>query len=266
MDTVLLQQWKNALSTVMDTSEAEACFRTYLLWLSDNNLTLQENSMHEVIAKLLTHEPLQYILGEAWFYGMALRVNKHTLIPRPETEELCDIIIKNSPEKNLKILDVGTGSGCIPITLLKNKPRWKATALDIDTGALETASYNAVKQGVSDRITFLQIDFINGFNSSEKWELIVSNPPYIDWEEMKNMEQNVLKWEPHTALFPEGKDPLIFYKKIAELLMDQDKGCAVWAEINPVFADETLQIFNSYSIKKLIKDMSGKWRFIHIIK
>lgn len=266
MTSLFRQDWTKALLSVMDVLESEACFRTYSLWLSDNNQELEEKAMHKVLKRLLKHEPLQYILGEAWFYGMGLRVNKNTLIPRPETEELCELIIKSTTNNSLKILDVGTGSGCIPIALLKNKPCWKATALDIEAGALQIAKENAIQQGILDRVIFIQTDFINDFITSDKWDIIVSNPPYIDSAEQSEMLKNVLEWEPHAALFPEGKDPLIFYKKLAELLKTQSAGCNLWAEINPALAEETLLIFKGFSEKVLIKDMSGKQRFIHAVK
>ena len=252
MNPILRQDWINALAPVLEPEETEACFRTYTAWLKDKNLELQETSMQAVIGRLQRHEPIQYILGEAWFYGMAFKVNNHTLIPRPETEELCDMIIKSTASQNLNILEVGTGSGCIPVTLLKHKTNWKATAIDIDPVALSIAAENALIQGVSERITFIQADFTIGFSSADKWNLIVSNPPYI--------------WEPHTALFPDGNDPLIFYKKLADLLYLQNSPCELWAEINSSMATETLHIFDVFPSKKLIKDMSGKWRFLHVMK
>lgn len=266
MDAKFQEQWMAATAPALGREEAEACLRTYALWLKDRNLPFTANEIKSVTDRLINHEPIQYILGEAWFYGIALQVNRHTLIPRPETEELCEMIINSTAGKNLNILDVGTGSGCIPIALLKLKPDWKATALDIDQDALAIAALNANAQDIAERIIFGQADFTLGFSSQEKWNLIVSNPPYIDLAEKANMERNVLDWEPHTALFPKGQDPLIFYKKLAELLFDQNMGCELWAEINSALAEETLLIFNPFSKKELIKDMSGKFRFLHVVK
>lgn len=265
MNPPLRQEWINALAPVLGPEETEACFRIYADWLKDKNQELQQTSMEDVIRRLRRHEPIQYVLGEAWFYGMAFIVNKHTLIPRPETEELCDMIIKSNAGENLRILDVGTGSGCIPVTLLKHKIDWTATALDIDREALAIAEKNAQIQGVSERISFKQTDFIKGFSSADKWDLIVSNPPYINMAEKATMESNVLDWEPHTALFPKGNDALIFYKKLADLLYRQNSNCVLWAEINSALAEETLHIFNGFRFKKLIKDMSGKLRFLQVI-
>lgn len=249
MDARLKQTWMSAVTPAMGMDEAEACFRTYIMWLNDRHLTLEADNMKSVTDRLATFEPIQYILGEAWFYGMAFKVNRHTLIPRPETEELCEIILKNTPDKNLNLLDVGTGSGCITITLLKQKANWKATALDIDSKALGIAAENAKTQGVSDRVKFEVTDFIQGDISSEKWELIVSNPPYVDVKEKTELLRNVLDWEPHSALFPEGSNPLIFYIKLAELLKNQNVGSALWAEINPIYAEKTLELFGAFSKK-----------------
>ena len=266
MDARLKQTWMSAVSPAMGIDEAEACFRTYTMWLNDRNLTLQADDMKMITDRLAAFEPIQYILGEAWFYGMAFKVNRHTLIPRPETEELCDIILKNKPNENLNILDVGTGSGCIPITLVKHKVNWKATAMDIDSEALGIAAENAKIQGVSNRINFEKQDFLQGDIASKKWDLIVSNPPYVDAAEKSAMLRNVLDWEPHAALFPKGSDPLIFYIKLAELLKNQNVGCTLWAEINPIYAEKTLKLFGTFSKKELIKDLNGKFRFLHVLK
>lgn len=266
MDAPQRQQWINALLPAMDSAEAEACYRIYSLWLKDKNTEPADIQIQEIISRLLAHEPIQYILNEAWFYGMAFRVNGSTLIPRPETEELCELIIKNTADINLNLLDVGTGSGCIPIALLKYKTGWKATALDINNEALRIAEINAHIHGVEDRIIFTEGDFLDNYSTSETWDLIVSNPPYIDAMKYAGMQKNVLDWEPHTALFTPGNDPLIFYKKLAGLFYKQPFKCSLWAEINPVYAKETLQIFNAFSNKELIKDMSGKWRFLHAVK
>lgn len=254
------------VASVLGNDEATACFQTYERWLEDRNLPLQQVPMQEIIDRLLTHEPIQYILGEAWFYGLRFRVNQSTLIPRPETEELCDLISKNNQRENLYLLDVGTGSGCIPITLLHIHKSWTATALDINRHALDIAIQNAEIAGVSNRIQFEYGDFIESFNASKQWDLIVSNPPYIDRKEINNLKANVIEWEPHSALFPDSSDPLIFYKKLAALLSEQHTGCELWAEINSDYASETFILFNAFAKKELLKDMSGNLRFLHAIK
>jgi release factor glutamine methyltransferase len=266
MNTALKQEWMKSLSASLGLGEAEACYRIYERWLEDRNLELGQREMQIVIDRLLYHEPIQYIIGESWFYGLPFQVNKHTLIPRPETEELCELIIKKTTRKNLNILDVGTGSGCIPIAILKHKTTWKAKAIDIDREAINTAVINADNAGVSERIVFEVCDFINNDISLDKWDLIVSNPPYIDRAEQNTLNSNVIDWEPHAALFPEGNDPLVFYKKLAVLLNRQQKGCELWAEINHDYAAETLALFDVFSEKEIINDLSGNFRFLHAIK
>jgi release factor glutamine methyltransferase len=138
--------------------------------------------------------------------------------------------------------------------------------MDIDSEALGIAAENAKIQGVSNRINFEKQDFLQGDIASKKWDLIVSNPPYVDAAEKSAMLRNVLDWEPHAALFPKGSDPLIFYIKLAELLKNQNVGCTLWAEINPIYAEKTLELFGTFSKKELIKDLNGKFRFLHVLK
>lgn len=266
MNSELKQQWMQSLNAAMASEEAEACLRTYMSWLRDRNVEAEQTEIQRVINRLLLQEPIQYILGEAWFYGRAFQVNRHTLIPRPETEELCELIIKNTMRQNLKLLDVGTGSGCIAVTLLSHNSSWKATALDIDPEALNTAHINAQHADVADRMSFEICNFLQAYESDTHWDLIISNPPYIDRSEQDGLSPNVLDWEPHAALFPDGNDPLIFYKKLADLLHHQNKGCELWAEINNAYAGETHSLFHAFAKNELIKDMSGNERFLHVVK
>jgi release factor glutamine methyltransferase len=266
MNTALKQEWMKSLSASLGLGEAEACYRVYEQWLKDRNFEMSLSEMQTIIDRLLQYEPIQYILGEAWFYGMPFQVNRHTLIPRPETEELCELIIKKTKRENLNILDVGTGSGCIPIAILNHKTTWKATAIDIDRVAINTAIINARNAGVSKRIIFEECDFLANFSTHKKWDLIVSNPPYISRREEDSIKPGVIEWEPHTALFPVGSDPLVFYKKLAVVLGAQQKDCELWAEINQDYAAETLALFNVVSEKEIIKDMSGNFRFLHAVK
>lgn len=258
-------RWVAALSGMMDEAEAEANFRFYSQWLSDQQLEFAEDSFGETLERLKNHEPIQYILGEAWFYGKPFYVDSHTLIPRPETEELCDLILKQLPDLTMSIVDVGTGSGCIPVTLLQHRPNWQATALDIDAGALAVAKINAEKHGVSNRLQLIQHDFLAALPTVSA-NLIVSNPPYIHSSEAAAMDHNVLAFEPHAALFPEGSDVLIFYRQLAALLDTQTQNCALWAEINPRHAGETLELFHKFRKHQLHMDMSGKWRFLEVVK
>ena len=182
------------------------------------NAELDANKLAElqkIEVRLLTHEPVQYVLGEAWFYGRKLKVNPHVLIPRPETEELIELIIKENKKIDPTILDIGCGSGCIALTLQLEIPNAKVFAMDKSSGALEVTRTNMALYNAP--ITLLEANMLN----PEPWEaqlpqfdIIVSNPPYIDPGDKKTMENNVLLFEPKSALFAEHADPLIFYGEI----------------------------------------------------
>ena len=173
----------------------------------------------KVILRLKTQEPIQYILGTTEFYGLTFKVNKHTLIPRPETEELVDWVLSNLHDQDsmLDILDIGTGSGCIAISLAKNIPTARVSGLDISEKALEVAQENAVKNQVL--ASFCKKDILETTALKNKYDVMVSNPPYVRQLEKKAMNANVLDYEPGVALFVPNEDPLLFYRKIAQLAM-----------------------------------------------
>ena len=225
-----------------------------------------ELAIEPILKRLKTKEPLQYVLEEAWFYNYPFTVNSSVLIPRPETEELVEWILqycKNSNE-NLDLLDIGTGSGCIGITLKKKLNQATITALDISEEALKTAAENAIK--LDAEISFLQSNVLDKSN----WDLyplvniIVSNPPYIAHAEKEAMHGNVVEHEPHLALFVADTDPLIFYRKIAELgLLKLKPGGAVFLELNERFGNETATLFQERGYQTTIKkDMQGKDRML----
>ena len=211
--------------------------------------------------------PVQYILQEAWFYNLKFYVNKHVLIPRPETEELVDHILKEN--KNAKTyLDVGTGSGCIPVTIKKNNLLNSVYACDISTDALAVAKKNATLNKTE--IIFFLADALNTEQLLQKTEtnfdVIISNPPYIKYSEKELMTPSVLDNEPHLALFVEGDDTIIFYKKIIDLCKYKlNNNGKLYFEVNPLTADNVKE----YSLKsklfkkvELLKDLSGKVRFL----
>ena len=185
------------------------------------------------LLRLKKQEPIQYILGCTAFYGLSFKVNKHTLIPRPETEELVDWVLSNLHDQDsvLDILDIGTGSGCIAISLAKNIPTAKVSGLDISEKTLEVAQENAVKNQVL--VSFCKKDILETTALKNKYNVMVSNPPYVRQLEKKAMNVNVLDYEPGVALFVPNEDPLLFYRKIAQLAMVslQTKGW-LYFEIN----------------------------------
>ena len=172
------------------------------------------------LLRLQAQEPIQYILGSVAFYGLTFKVNKHTLIPRPETEELVDWMVSDFKNQGavLDILDIGTGSGCIAIALAKNLPKARFFAIDISENALVVAQENALKNQVL--VSFSQKDIVNTTALDKKYDVIVSNPPYVRQLEKKAMSVNVLDYEPSAALFVTNEDPLLFYRIIAQLAQD----------------------------------------------
>ena len=171
----------------------------------------EKEFVEEIYKKLVAHIPAQYIIGHAEFFGMQLKVDERVLIPRPETEELVDLILTENPEKNLKVLDIGTGSGAIALALVKNRPTWTITASDISQDALDLASKNAEIQNLN--IFLKKSDCFSEISS--KYDIIVSNPPYISRSDESEVGLNVLHSEPHLALFAD-EDGLAIYRKIAE--------------------------------------------------
>ena len=203
--------------------------------VSAKNITVFEKAL----LRLKKQEPIQYILGTTEFYGLTFKVNKHTLIPRPETEELVDWVLSNLHDQDsvLDILDIGTGSGCIAISLAKNIPTARVSGLDISEKALEIAKENAVKNQVL--VSFCQKDILRTTSLEKKYDVIVSNPPYVRQLEKKAMNANVLDYEPGLALFVPNEDPLLFYRKIAQLAMVslQTRGW-LYFEINEYLSKE----------------------------
>ena len=203
--------------------------------VSAKNITVFEKAL----LRLKKQEPIQYILGTTEFYGLTFKVNKHTLIPRPETEELVDWVLSNLHDQDrvLDILDIGTGSGCIAISLAKNIPTARVSGIDISEKTLEVAQENAVKNQVL--VSFCQKDILRTTSLEKKYDVIVSNPPYVRQLEKKAMNPNVLDYEPGVALFVPNEDPLLFYRKIAQLAMVslQTRGW-LYFEINEYLSKE----------------------------
>ncbi len=227
--------------------------------------------IYDAAKALKRNNPIQYVLNEAFFYNSVFFVNPSVLIPRPETEELVDIIIKDLMAINdarHKILDIGTGSGCIAVSLKKHIPSTSVYAIDFSNEALETAKKNAFLNNVS--VAFNNVDILNlnacSFMKDESpFTLIVSNPPYIKKSESQFMHKNVLDHEPHVALFVNSDDPIIFYKEIIDLCHTNltAKGW-LYFELNPLFAQDVknyADLVNLFNFTELLHDMSGKIRF-----
>lgn len=274
-----LQEWwfnaRKRLEGVYDKREAS----TVVQWLLEDSLKLNRTTFQLRLLKPLTEneqlllehqlarlekgEPLQYVTEVAEFYGRQFRVDPEVLIPRPETEELVGHILKSLPTKTpLKLMDVGTGSGCIAVSLQLERPELQVFALDISPTALAVAKWNASALGAF--VHFSQNDFLNEklWPQLVKPDVLISNPPYIGRAEAAQMTQQVLAHEPNIALFPPGEDALLFYKKLASFaLLAMPK--YVFLELNPLFANETAQLFYNVGYRtQLIKDMQGKDRIL----
>jgi len=229
----------------------------------------QQQELFETYTKqLLQHTPVQYVLHEAWFAGVNLYVDENVLIPRPETEELVEWVVeesKKSKVKSKKVLDIGTGSGCIPIALKKKLPAADMYALDVSEAALAVAEKNAETHNTP--ITFYQADFLDKstWKKFSKFDIIVSNPPYIKQSEEKEMRGNVLLHEPHLALFVPDEDALLFYRSIAEFgLIHLTEAGELFFEINEALGKEVAELLeeHGYANIELRKDMQGKDRMI----
>ena len=231
-----------------------------------NNKTNQQLS--DAFTQLLQHKPIQYVLGEAWFYHLKFNVNEAVLIPRPETEELVEMIIgsRKSLITDASILDIGTGSGCIAIAIKKNMPAAVVSAIDVSETALEVAAENAKQHSAN--INFMQMDFLDEstWDRLSQYHVIISNPPYIPNKEKEKLDKNVVDHEPHLALFVPDKDPLLFYDKIAAFGRSHlNSNGKIYLEVHEDLANEAKALFQKhYSYAEIKKDMFGRQRMLII--
>ena len=221
----------------------------------------EKQFVEEIYQQLATHKPAQYIIGYADFFGMQLTVDERVLIPRPETEELVELILAENPEENLKVLDIGTGSGAIALSLAKNRPDWSVTAVDISQDALDLATENAKVQNI--QIFLKKSDCFTEI--SEKYDIIVSNPPYISREDESEVGLNVLHSEPHLALFAD-EDGLAIYRRIAEDAREYLKdGGKIYLEIGYKQGQSVSDLFREHLPEKRVrtlKDQFGQDRMV----
>ena len=271
-------EWMASLSAQLSTySQAEA--ENLVFWLLEHHVCLRRADLQLAIPpavdrkplladfeRLLTGEPIQYILGEAPFYGRSFGVTRDTLIPRNETEELVHKIIKENLKSGLRVLDLGTGTGCIPITLALELQNPEVYALDVSVQALAVARKNALQLGA--KVEFLEGDLLGSIPNLALFDVLVSNPPYVPLRDQGEMHANVLNFEPHLALFVPDEDPLVFYRAIGVLGQQLLKnGGNLYLEIYENLADELVQLLGSqgYEQLRVHQDLNGKNRMLSAI-
>lgn len=272
--------FKRGLLRLYDTGEIEALTLMIISDISmvskaqvkafpEKNITqAQAEKFNNILQRLQTGEPVQYILGYTEFYGLPFKVSPAVLIPRPETEELVEWVLTSASNSKFAfghILDVGTGSGCIAISLKKNLPNSQVSAIDISIDALDVAKQNSDLNNV--KVSFIKADILNlkPQISDLKFDIIVSNPPYVTQDDKTQMHINVTDFEPHTALFVSEDDPLIFYNAIAGFaIQNLATSGVVFFEINEGLSKETIELLENKGFKniELRKDMSGRDRMI----
>ena len=231
----------------------------------------RESEIRNALLKLEQSEPYQYVIGESTFYGKDFVVTPSVLIPRPETEELVElalqrIALEKDFKEHLTIVDIGTGSGVIPIILKIHQPHAVVWGIDVSPEAIEIAKSNAQRH--LQKIEFVCMDYLRSSFPVQNVDVLISNPPYISEEERQNIERNVLGFEPYNALFAPGPDPLVFYRKLAKDAQSHLRsGGLVLVEINQKLGNETLDLFNKVCTRtELIQDLSGNDRFVVGIK
>ena len=276
------RQITNLLSPLYGAGEAKAMtriiFENIKGWSpvdvavkSNEHLTpFSLGQINDVLSQLLSYKPIQYVFGTAWFYGMKLKVTPDTLIPRPETAELVDLIVQENQRKDLRVIDLCTGSGCIAVALARNLPFSTVVATDISDAALAVARENA--KALYADVRFISSDLLTAQGraaAAGSYDIIVSNPPYIVDSEKKDMSPNVLEFEPHGALFVPDADPLLFYKAIFAFAgTSLVQGGKIYLEINPMFSERLLAEAskNGFVDASVLRDTYGLNRFLIAFK
>lgn len=273
-----IEQLRNGLAGVAEPQEVQAMIRIIcedIFNYDPVDVALrQERELPEfaqeritdLIARMRRHEPLQYIIGWARFHGHKFKVTPTVLIPRPETEQLVDLIVNENTASDLRVLDMGTGSGCIAISLARALKFASVDALDVSRDALAVARENAAALKV--KVRFFESDMLLP-QPAATYDIIVSNPPYICWSERESMERNVKDYEPGQALFVPDNDPLMFYKAIAPYAQQSlEKGGRLYLEINQRFGNEVKRLLEDYGFEdvRIIQDSFGKVRFAAAVK
>ncbi|MGE0019195.1 MAG: peptide chain release factor N(5)-glutamine methyltransferase [Draconibacterium sp.] len=275
-----IQYIKTELTGLYTETETEGLIRLIFEAVCGWSFTMQQirkseiigpeelDKIKSIVARLKQFEPIQYILGETYFFGLQLKVTPTVLIPRPETEELVDLIIRGNSDGNLTILDIGTGSGCIAIALKSRLNKAEISGIDISEKALKIARKNGTLNRLN--VQFFQADILNW--QKYDWpffDVIVSNPPYVTKSEKELMHKNVLDFEPSNALFVNDTDPLLFYRTIAQFALEKlNPNGKIYFEINENFGPETKSLLAGFGFTEvdIVTDIHGKNRFVKAIR
>lgn len=270
---------KQSLTPLYGKAETDALIRIifeHIMGYSTVDIILHKDTelssfvkqkIDNVIAELLQHRPIQYIFGEAPFYGLNFKVNRHTLIPRPETQELVQMIVNENTATDLRVLDIGTGSGCIACSLARSLKFAQVSAVDISSDTLTVARENAERLKVT--VNFSECDILTANPHADSFDIIVSNPPYICEQERVDMEQNVLDYEPDSALFVPNEDPLRFYRAITKYSQKSlPTNGKLYFEINSLYYRDVVSLMREHSFEDVIalRDYKGNYRFVKGVK
>ena len=245
--------------------------QSFWQWFKENLLiitdpTKAKNEYKKWLTELISGKPIQYIFGYSFFHKYCFHVSSDTLIPRPETEELCELILSENVNVPLNGIDIGTGTGCIPITLLIERSNWKFSAVDISEGALEIANFNSKKYNLSNRLFLIHQNFLESFKVLNNYDIIVSNPPYIHPIERNNLESRVTQFEPHIALFV-NQDILEFYTALFHFFENNtNPNAQLWMETHQDYCNDVMELFNTKFRTKKIEDLSKNPRFVYVLK
>jgi len=272
----LIQYIRNSITIESTDEEVDslALLTTEYLFELDRNDIIQDRSvnlspsefkkLNKFIARLNENEPIQYIIGEAHFHGRDFFVNPSVLIPRQETEELVKLIIEENRGKKPRFVDIGTGTGCIPVSIKKELPESKAFAIDFDPRVMKTAKQNAQRHNTE--IDFMLMDIIKEKMPLKSMDFVVSNPPYVTYADKEFMKENVTHYEPATALYVKNEDPLLFYRRIAEQAIECLKpNGKIYFETNEKYAHDVKLLLEAmeYVESMVVKDLNGKDRIVH---
>jgi len=272
----VIDYFEKKLSETFSSREIKLIARSFISkrlgWETSDFISRKEEKVsesdllffREKIKQLLSGVPFQYVLGETFFYNISLKTDKRALIPRPETEELVDWIVnEHKDQKDLRILDIGTGSGCIPLAIKSVMLKCQVAGVDVDSEALTLAKENATSLNLD--VEFFKHDILSSDELDKKWDIIVSNPPYIPIKEKSEMAKHVLEYEPELALFTTNENPLVFYEKIADFAaLKLSKEGWLYFEIHESNADKVVQLLENRNFQAITvkKDLQGKDRMI----